>query len=62
MKRLSTAVILLAAATTALAGWQNLDGQEAPNFDVEKWFNPAEGSSIEDLRGKAILLEFWATW
>ena len=42
-------------------GGQHLDGQEAPNFDVEKWFNPAEGSTIEDLRGKAILLEFWAT-
>lgn len=62
MKRISTAMVLLAAASTAWAGWENLDGQEAPNFEVEKWFNPAEGSSIADLRGKAILLEFWATW
>jgi hypothetical protein len=62
MKRLSTAVILLAAATTARAEWQSLDGQEAPSFEVDKWFNPAEGSTIDDLRGKAILLEFWATW
>lgn len=62
MKRFSTAVILLAAATTARAEWENLDGQDAPSFPVEKWFNPAEGSTIADLRGKAILLEFWATW
>jgi len=62
MKRLSTAVILIAVATTARAGWQQLDGREAPSFEVEKWFNPAEGSTIDDLRGKTILLEFWATW
>lgn len=62
MKRLSTAAVLLAAATTVHAGWQHLNGQEAPSFEVEKWFNPTDGSTIEDLRGKAILLEFWATW
>lgn len=61
MKRLSTAVILMAAATTVRADWQNLNGQEAPSFEVEKWFNPAEGSTIADLRGKVILLEFWGT-
>ena len=62
MKTLGTAVALLAATTVARADWQNLDGQPAPNFAVEQWFNPTDGSTVEDLRGKAILVEFWATW
>ena len=62
MKTIGMAVALLAATTVARADWQNLDGQPAPSFEVEKWFNPTDGSTVEDLRGKAILVEFWATW
>jgi hypothetical protein len=62
MKRLGTAIILLAAAQVAQADWANLTGQKAPDFEVKEWFNKASGKSLADFRGKAILLEFWATW
>ena len=62
MKRLGTAIVLLAAAQAARAEWKDLAGEKAPDFEVKQWFNKAEGSSLADFRGKAILLEFWATW
>ena len=36
------------------------DGQKAPNFEVEMF----DGSTIKlsDLKGKVVLLNFWATW
>jgi hypothetical protein len=37
-------------------------GEEAPNVEVTTWFNQADGSSLADFRGKAVLLEYWATW
>lgn len=60
MRRLGTAILLVAAATSA--DWKNLTGAEAPSFEITQWFNQADGSSIADFRGKAILLEYWATW
>jgi hypothetical protein len=62
MKRLGTAMVLLAAAQGARAEWMNLTGAKAPDFPVKEWFNKAEGKSLSDFRGKAVLLEFWATW
>ncbi|MAE27413.1 MAG: hypothetical protein QF724_01825 [Planctomycetota bacterium] len=38
-------------------------GSEAPEFTTGKWFNHiGSAPSIASLRGKAILIEFWATW
>ena len=62
MKRLGTAMVLLAAAQAARAEWINFTGGKAPDFPVKQWFNKAEGKSLTDFRGKAVLLEFWATW
>lgn len=62
MKRISTALVLLAAAQAARADWAQLLGSKAPDFQVKEWFNKAEGKSLSDFRGKAVLLEFWATW
>ena len=37
-------------------------GQPAPDLpSVDKWF-PGERKTMEDLRGKVVLLDFWATW
>src|ERR1051326_4437579 len=36
-------------------------GQTAPEIDVKQWIN-GEPASLETLRGKVVLLEFWATW
>jgi hypothetical protein len=62
MKRVGTVVVLLAAAHVAHGDWKGLAGQEAPEIAVTQWFNQAEGSSLADFRGKAVLLEYWATW
>jgi len=35
-------------------------GQEAPNFTLENL--EGDNVSLEDLRGKTVLINFWATW
>ena len=62
--RMSALVVggVLALAASTDAEWKSLTGQKAPGFDVKRWINPPEGNSVEDLRGKVLLVEFWATW
>ncbi len=37
-------------------------GETAPEFqNVDRWF-PSETKKLGDLRGKVVLLDFWATW
>ncbi|HEY0429874.1 MAG TPA: TlpA disulfide reductase family protein [Pyrinomonadaceae bacterium] len=37
-------------------------GETAPELaDIDKWF-PGQTQTIADLRGKVVLLDFWATW
>ena len=60
MKRIGTALLLVAAATGA--EWKSLTGEQAPNVEIGQWFNQADGSALADFRGKAVLLEYWATW
>ncbi|HMJ25927.1 MAG TPA: TlpA disulfide reductase family protein [Pyrinomonadaceae bacterium] len=38
-----------------------LIGQTAPEISIETWIN-GEPVLLEDLRGRVVLLEFWATW
>lgn len=38
-----------------------LVGQSAPALDVEEWID-ADPINLKDLRGKVVLLDFWATW
>ncbi len=62
MRSIAIALGLLALSTAARAEWNSLIGQKAPPVKVKKWINPAEGEALEDLQGKVVLLEFWATW
>lgn len=39
----------------------SLIGQPAPEIKIEKWIN-SEPLSLASLRGRVVLLEFWATW
>lgn len=41
----------------AITGAKDVRGQQAPAFHVEKWM-----SDQPDLRGKVVLVDFWATW
>jgi thiol-disulfide isomerase/thioredoxin len=38
-----------------------LIGQTAPEISIRTWIN-GEAVRLEDLRGRVVLLEFWATW
>jgi peroxiredoxin len=48
-----------AAAVTAMAG--NLKGQPAPDFQLTD-VRTGKPVRLSDYRGKAVLLNFWATW
>lgn len=37
-------------------------GTPAPEIEARNWFNEPPGTSLEDLRGRVVFLEFWATW
>jgi hypothetical protein len=53
---------LVAAASSALPEGPAI-GDDAPEFSSGKWFNNiGSNPSIASLKGKAILIEFWATW
>ena len=44
-------------------GTQSLIGQTAPKLDIEKYLQAPEGEkSLSALKGKVVVLEFWATW
>ena len=58
---LTTAALAL-FATTASAELP-AKGTDAPAIIVDKWYNHIGlDPDLQSLRGKAILLEFWATW
>jgi thiol-disulfide isomerase/thioredoxin len=37
-------------------------GQPAPSIDVEAWVNNGAEVSLDSLKGKVVLLDFWAVW
>ena len=46
-----------------LMGEQTLIGQAAPELGIEKYLQAPEGKkSLSALKGKVVVLEFWATW
>lgn len=53
---------LLAAISAAPAAAQVSRGDQAPEIEADAWFNQPPGTSLGDLRGRVIFLEFWATW
>lgn len=61
MRLIST--LILASALAPAASAQVWVGGPAPDIEVDTWFNGFdEAETISELRGKVIMLEFWATW
>lgn len=61
MKRaLLCTAALLCGATSATA--QLPVGAQAPEIEAKDWFNDPVGTSLKDLRGRVVFIEFWATW
>ncbi|MDP6762008.1 MAG: hypothetical protein QF903_03030 [Planctomycetota bacterium] len=59
----SLAALALCAAATATPPELPAVGSAAPEISAERWYNHiGRNPSLESLKGKAILLEFWATW
>ena len=54
---------MVAALTTAPADAQIGVGAMAPEIEAKQWYNaPEAGTSLAELRGRVVFVEFWATW
>ena len=42
------------------AGLKSLEGKPAPELSLDAWIG--DETSLEDLRGKVVVVDFWATW
>jgi len=56
MKRLVILLVVLAAAGTARADWAVLLGKSAPRLDVSEWANPGDATTLDEFRGRAVLV------
>ena len=52
--------LTLVAITSALYASSNLLGKTAPDFTLRS--NEGDNKKLSELRGKVVLLNFWATW
>lgn len=53
---------LVRAKQAREAARARLVGAPAPALDAKDWYNTDRPLSWKDLRGKVVLLDFWATW
>jgi peroxiredoxin len=70
IKKIAFLVILVVLAALVVAGWLVMDrktgnkiiasGDRAPEFRLQK--SDAGSVSLADLRGKVVMVHFWATW
>ncbi len=52
-------------ADDAQGGDGGIEGQEAPKWDIDKWFNLPEGKEkleISDFRGRVLMLYNYQSW
>jgi peroxiredoxin len=62
MIRTAIAFLLLSGLLAGCSSGGNAEGDKAPAFSVEKLEKEGEVVSLADLKGKVVLLDFWATW
>src|SRR5262249_25137127 len=41
---------------------QEMGRKPAPALDAKKWLNVPDGLTLDELKGKVVLLEFWGKW
>jgi hypothetical protein len=58
--RSALALAVLTASLAAPLGAQNI-GAPAPKIEAVRWYN-TPGFEIEDLKGKAVLVDVFRTW
>lgn len=60
----ATTLAILTLAVPALVAQQPTVGQHAPSIDCAHWLNAPDDltPSLDALRGRAVLIEFWGTW
>lgn len=61
-KLLTLSAILAAAIVVKPASASVEVGQAAPEISAKSWFNGPANLSLAKLRGKIVVVEFWATW
>ncbi len=57
-----SAAALAALPAVAAAQTPAPVGSWAPEIEARDWLNDPPGTSLEDLRGRVVFLEYWATW
>jgi hypothetical protein len=59
----ASALTLLCASSSVNAVEAPKVGDVAPEIQVGGWFNSiGRAPTLAELRGKTVLIEFWATW
>ncbi len=64
-RRTALIVGLLAAMAAPAAAQDIAVGKKAPEITAEHWMNLPKGMSsisLKQLKGKVVMIEFWATW
>jgi thiol-disulfide isomerase/thioredoxin len=59
--KVNLSALLVLAALPGAAAAQSV-GSMAPEVDAKEWFNPPPATTLAELRGKVVFVEFWATW
>jgi cytochrome c biogenesis protein CcmG/thiol:disulfide interchange protein DsbE len=66
VRALSLAAIVAGSFVLAMGaragGEKNLVGETPPEIKADGWLNAEKPVSLADLKGKVVVVEFWATW
>lgn len=58
----SLSLVMALGLCAGVAQAQGAVGSMAPEIEAREWYNSPPATSLAELRGKVVLLEFWAPW